>query len=654
MKNRLEDQLDQLFPGDVPEPDKPPASETVAPAETPVTEPPPVADESAAGESPVVDKVPPVSTMLSLEERPVEPVTRPARQRKDAPKAKRSLAGVESLTQGRTRILNLLLGAAAAGGTVAMLALVAGAVDDFTKLRTYAPYFAGYVLIVVMFFWRRVADIWRASALFVVAYTIALLSIRVNGMVSTAPWYLFGTSMLFFILVGARAGVVSALVNVLLFVGAAWAYHVGWLEVQTDIDLAQSFPQFMVVSATFVLISLMVAMVQWMFARTQIRVMGTIQAQNESLQQARELSEVRQRELAQVNESLRRQTSHFELSARVGDLATRALSPDAFVSQAVKLVRDQLDLYEVSLFLLDPKREHLVLQAWAGKDDETLDRALRLRVDRGSALGQCMYTKSACICVQQDELLGVEFVLANTQSMLVLPLVTQGDVAGVMTLQSAKANAFNEQDVTPLRTIADQIAVAIAYDRVVVVLQDRLQEVEALQRYYVRERWEQFLPTVEQTVFQYTQPGVAALETPEIDGLAGRLAAGDVDAPLSSGQNVMVPIAQRGHVIGLLGLQAEGEEQALTEGQISLVRAVSEQMELILDNARLFEEARLRAGQERKVRDVAARMRETLDVESVLRTAADEMYRALGLDEVVIRLATQDAGAAATRDGLAE
>jgi hypothetical protein len=37
--------------------------------------------------------------------------------------------------------------------------------------------------------------------------------------------------------------------------------------------------------------------------------------------------------------------------------------------------------------------------------------------------------------------------------------------------------------------------------------------------------------------------------------------------------------------------------------------------------------------------EVTARMRETLDMEAVLKTAANEMYQALGLGKIVIRLA---------------
>ena len=49
-------------------------------------------------------------------------------------------------------------------------------------------------------------------------------------------------------------------------------------------------------------------------------------------------------------------------------------------------------------------------------------------------------------------------------------------------------------------------------------------------------------------------------------------------------------------------------------------------------------EAAERAVRERLISEVSARMREQLDVEAVLNTTADEMVRALDLEEIVIRL----------------
>ena len=45
-------------------------------------------------------------------------------------------------------------------------------------------------------------------------------------------------------------------------------------------------------------------------------------------------------------------------------------------------------------------------------------------------------------------------------------------------------------------------------------------------------------------------------------------------------------------------------------------------------------------------------MRETLDVETVLKTAADELYRAFELDDVVIQLTTGEIDQGAAQEGV--
>jgi two-component system NtrC family sensor kinase len=62
------------------------------------------------------------------------------------------------------------------------------------------------------------------------------------------------------------------------------------------------------------------------------------------------------------------------------------------------------------------------------------------------------------------------------------------------------------------------------------------------------------------------------------------------------------------------------------------------QLDTALESARLYEDTQDRATRDRLISEVAGRIRETLDVNTVLRTAADEMYNTLGLSEVVIRL----------------
>jgi GAF domain-containing protein len=70
------------------------------------------------------------------------------------------------------------------------------------------------------------------------------------------------------------------------------------------------------------------------------------------------------------------------------------------------------------------------------------------------------------------------------------------------------------------------------------------------------------------------------------------------------------------------------------------------QLGVALEDAQLYRDAQRRAFQEELLGQISTRMRETLDVESVVRTAVQEIRQALDLPEVSIRLSARpDSGA---------
>ena len=129
-------------------------------------------------------------------------------------------------------------------------------------------------------------------------------------------------------------------------------------------------------------------------------------------------------------------------------------------------------------------------------------------------------------------------------------------------------------------------------------------------------------------------------------GTGGESQAGQSDACAA----VATPIKLRGQVIGALGLGREAGGRPWTQEERALIEAVAERLALAADNMRLREDTQRQAARERLIGEVTARMRETLDVETVLKTAAREVRQALGLPELVVRLG----GPASNGDGEGE
>jgi GAF domain-containing protein len=72
--------------------------------------------------------------------------------------------------------------------------------------------------------------------------------------------------------------------------------------------------------------------------------------------------------------------------------------------------------------------------------------------------------------------------------------------------------------------------------------------------------------------------------------------------------------------------------------EVAFLENIAEQLGVALDSARLYAQTRQRAEQERMVDELTERMRATLDIQTVLETAARELRSALGLAEVEVRL----------------
>ena len=77
-------------------------------------------------------------------------------------------------------------------------------------------------------------------------------------------------------------------------------------------------------------------------------------------------------------------------------------------------------------------------------------------------------------------------------------------------------------------------------------------------------------------------------------------------------------------------MQSFTQERLFDEHHQELLVAVAGQAAIAIENARLFEQIQSRARRERILREVTSRVRGTSDVDAIMRTAVEEIGRALG------------------------
>jgi GAF domain-containing protein len=99
-----------------------------------------------------------------------------------------------------------------------------------------------------------------------------------------------------------------------------------------------------------------------------------------------------------------------------------------------------------------------------------------------------------------------------------------------------------------------------------------------------------------------------------------------------------LPIKIRGQFIGTLVAHKSEDDLNWTVEEKALMTTLVEQLAATLESARLYEDTQRRVAREQIVGKVAGRMRESLDMETVMQTALQEIGDALDISKIKLRM----------------
>jgi GAF domain-containing protein/HAMP domain-containing protein len=355
---------------------------------------------------------------------------------------------------------------------------------------------------------------------------------------------------------------------------------------------------------------------------------------------ARELQDLYQ-QLTDRTQDLVRRTRYLEATNVIARDAVTELNLQRLLTRVASLISNQFGFYHTGIFLLDPSGQWAVLQAASSEGGlRMLARAHRLKVGEVGIVGHVTRHGEPRIAldVGDDAVYFDNPDLPDTRSEMALPLRTRGEIIGALDVQSREPGAFSEEDVAVLQTLADQVAVAISNARLFQQVQESL---EAERRAYgelSREAWQELLRAQPDLGYVRDAHGLAPIHgqwQPEIEMA---LRTGETVLGMDGATNVVVPIQVHGRVIGVVDAHKSAGSEGWTAEQVELLETLSDRLGMALDSARLYQDTQRRAAEDRLVGEITARVRETLDVDTVLRTAVQEMGKTLGIPRVEIRL----------------
>jgi len=355
--------------------------------------------------------------------------------------------------------------------------------------------------------------------------------------------------------------------------------------------------------------------------------------------------------VAERTAELERRAVQLTTAADVSRAASSTLDIERLLSQTVELIADRFNLYYTGLFLIDEAGKWAVLKAGSSEAGrQMLTEGHRLVLGGASMVGWCTANAQAHIALDVGEE-AVRFdnpLLPETRSEMALPLISRGRVIGALDVQSIEEAAFTDEDIAILQAMADQLANAIENAR---LFQQAQESLEAERRAYgklSRQAWAELLRARPDLGHRYDPDGILATDGTwrkemKLAVSRGETILGGPSSSLLPGEiegdaTLAVPIKVRGQVIGVLDGHKTADAGHWTLEETILMEGLAEQLGLALESARLYQDSQRRAERERLIGQITARMRETLDLETVLKTSVQEVRQAMDLPEVVVRL----------------
>ncbi len=346
---------------------------------------------------------------------------------------------------------------------------------------------------------------------------------------------------------------------------------------------------------------------------------------------------------------LARRAQYLEVTANIARETAGMLSnPDQMFSLITRLISRQLGFYHTGLFLIDPNGEWAILRAASSEGGQRmLARNHRLRVGEQGIVGFVAEKKINRIALD----VGVDAVFFNnvdlpeTRSEIALPLIVRDDLIGVLDVQSRESAAFDSEGVVTLQVLADQVAVAVDNVR----LFQQQQQMINLERQVVgdmsRLAWRDLLHTERNLAFVSDEKATSQagdVWRPEMERAFQSDEVVIAEKSATSTSAAAVPIHVRGQIVGVVGGRKTDQtttgDPSWSDDELSLLKALVEQLELSLESARLYRDAQKLASREHTIGAITSRVRESLDTETILEVAATEIRKAMGLERIVVRL----------------
>jgi GAF domain-containing protein len=354
--------------------------------------------------------------------------------------------------------------------------------------------------------------------------------------------------------------------------------------------------------------------------------------------------QARTAELDAANTRAERRASQFEAVAKVSRAISQEHALDALLPQVTELISRHFGYYHVGVFLLDANSEHAVLiAANSAGGKRMLARNHKLKIGQTGIVGYVAGTGLPRIALDTgaDAIYFNNPDLPETRSELALPLLRKANqVIGVLDVQSIEPNAFSQEDVRTLATLADQVSIAIENSKLFEEQERILREAQQHYKGDLRKGWSRFTRSMNLTGIRRRNLKTSFLsEIVELPGAVEAVRSGSVYRKAEdSGQTILtLPIKLREQIVGVLNVRAD-DNRAFSDDEVDILSAIVERAALSIENARLLEESRRIAERETVIGEISARIGSGTRVEDILIAAVRELGTHISGAQVTVEI----------------
>ena len=371
----------------------------------------------------------------------------------------------------------------------------------------------------------------------------------------------------------------------------------------------------------------------------------------------------------------------LEIASEIASEASTTLSVDEILNKAVNLIRDRFDYYHASFFQIDPLGEYAVLRDAAGEiGAEMLKIGHKLAVGSKSLVGQATGQRIPVVIedVTQDPNYYPNPLLPETRAEMVVPVKLGDQLIGALDVQSKEANAFSSEVVGIMQILSDQLAIATSNALLFSGTQENLSKTRSLNEVST-------LAASSATTEEALHSAVAGLHPVlnnadtaiflmnENKQLEFRAAAGFDDVNftvgkftqedgmimksltslepvlLRSGEKaetiskntrsaMLIPFQFAGDPMGVLCFESE-EIAAFDQNDFELMVNFGNMLASIIYNNSLLSQVRRQAERQQALFDITNKVRQSVEMQSILQTSVTEICKAVGAQRARIELA---------------